>query len=66
MRLSKWLDRFATHPNLKMVWFDVKVSSDRVQSFASELIRLLPTSTSSTFYNLIFEKCTIHNLLFVP
>jgi len=46
LRLEEWLSEFGKHPNLKMLWFDIKVDDQNIPNMARKLVTLLPTYTN--------------------
>ena len=47
LRLEEWLVEFGKHPNLKMLWFDVKVEATEIFAMARKLLELLSSHAKS-------------------
>ena len=46
LTLEDWLANFGRHPNLKLLWFDVKVGDQKIDLMTERLIGLIDNYTS--------------------
>ena len=46
LTLQDWLANFGRHPNLKLLWFDVKVGDQKIDLMTERLIGLIDNYTS--------------------